>query len=76
VQTGRSERGDRVEVVSRPERCPITLVAGVRWHASAQPASLGRAGRHRPQISHAEEGYYALLAEALQGAVPVKSRQQ
>jgi Tfp pilus assembly protein PilZ len=78
VQTSATARvGDKVEVVlSRPERgTAIKLVAGVRWlrRVPTQLRSVVQAGIGL-QISHAEEGYYALLAEALQGAVPVKGR--
>lgn len=80
VQTTATARvGDKVEVVlSRPEQAQaITLVAGVRWlrRVPTQLRSVVQAGIGL-QISHAEEGYYALLAEALQGAVPVKGRAQ
>lgn len=78
VQTSAEVRvGDSVEVVlSRPERgTAIRVEAGVRWLRrvpsrlrSVTPPGIGL------QISHAEEGYYALLAEALQGQVPVKGR--
>ena len=80
VQTSAAAHvGEKVEVVlSRPEKgTAIKLVAGVRWLRrvptqlrSVTPPGIGL------QISHAEEGYYALLAEALQGAVPVKGRAQ
>lgn len=78
VQTTASARvGDKVEVVlSRPEQgTAITLVAGVRWlrRVPTQLRSVVQAGIGL-QISHAEESYYALLAEAVQGLAPVKGR--
>ena len=75
--TAAASVGDRVEVVlSQPEaKTAIKLEAGVRWlrRSPAQLRSVTQAGIGL-QISHAEEGYYAMLAEALQGAVPVKGR--
>jgi Tfp pilus assembly protein PilZ len=78
VQTSASARiGDKVEVVlSRPEKdSAIKLVAGVRWlrRVPTQLRSVAQAGIGL-QISQADEGYYALLAEALQGSAPVKGR--
>jgi Tfp pilus assembly protein PilZ len=77
VQTSAPARvGDKVEVVlSGPgQSAPITLVAAVRWQriVPAQLRSVSQAGLGL-QISHAEEGYYALLAQVLEGAAPVKS---
>jgi Tfp pilus assembly protein PilZ len=67
--------GDEVElVVNRPEAgAAIKVSAGVRWlrRAPAQLRSVTQAGIGL-QISLAEEGYYAMLAEALQGSAPVK----
>jgi Tfp pilus assembly protein PilZ len=77
--TATAQVGDKVEVVlGRPEKgTAITLVGGVRWlrRVPAQLRSVMQAGIGL-QISQAEEGYYTLLAEALQGAVPVKGRPQ
>jgi Tfp pilus assembly protein PilZ len=78
VQTNAAARvGENVEVIlSRPERGgAITLVTAVRWQrrVPAQLRTVSHAGLGL-QISHAEEGYYALLAEALQGSAPVKGR--
>jgi Tfp pilus assembly protein PilZ len=77
VQTSAPARvGDKVEVVlSGPgQSAPITLVAAVRWQriVPAQLRSVSQAGLGL-QISHAEESYYALLAQVLEGAAPVKS---
>lgn len=76
VQTTVSAQvGDKVEVVlSRPEQgAAITLVAGVRWlrRVPTQLRSVVQAGIGL-QISHAEAGYYDLLAEALRGSAPLK----
>jgi Tfp pilus assembly protein PilZ len=76
VQTSAAARvGDRVEIeLSGPGRsAPITLVAAVRWQriVPAQLRSVSQAGLGL-QISHAEESYYAMLAEVLRGATPVK----
>ena len=78
VQTSAEARvGDKVEVVlSRPSpNSAIRLVAGVRWlrRVPTQLRSVSQAGIGL-QISHAEEGYYALLAEALRGSALVKGR--
>jgi len=69
--------GDNVEVIlSRSEQgAAISVVTAVRWlrRVPAQLRTVAQAGMGL-QISHAEEGYYALLAEALQGSAPVKGR--
>jgi Tfp pilus assembly protein PilZ len=75
--TAAASVGDRVEVLLSQSEAgsAIKLEAGVRWlrRVPAQLRSVTQAGIGL-QISHAEEGYYTLLAQALQGAAPVKGR--
>ena len=74
--TAAASVGDRVEVLLSQSEAgsAIKLEAGVRWlrRVPAQLRSVTQAGIGL-QISHAEEGYYTLLAQALQG-VTVKGR--
>lgn len=77
VQTNAAAKvGDSVEVIlTRPDRdAAITLVTAVRWQrrVPVQLRTVAHAGLGL-QIAQAEEGYYALLAEALQTS-PVKGR--
>lgn len=77
VQTNATARvGEQLEVIlnERTQGAAITLVTAVRWQRRA-PAHL-RTVVHSGlglQISHAEESYYALLAEAGRTS-PVKGR--
>jgi len=78
VQTSAAARvGEKVEIqLSSPRHStPITLVAAVRWQriVPAQLRSVYQAGLGL-QIAQADEGYYAMLADAQQGSAPVKGR--
>ncbi len=78
VQTSAAARiGEKIEVVLiRPEQgAAITLATAVRWQrrVPAQLRTVAKAGLGL-QISQAGEGYYTMLAEALEGSAPVKGR--